>query len=1235
MNWIALHVHSQYSILDSTASVKQIAKKAKDYGMPYVACTDSGNMYGVVDFFKACLSVGVKPIIGCELWVAKTSRFEKKRMIGSPHAYPIILLVKNDKGYRNLCKLSSLGFLEGFYYYPRIDKELLEKHKEGLICLSGSISGSVPYLCLNGTDEEINEEVNWYKNCFGDDYYFELQRHKMDDVYLKRDGITKETWILNKYDSYVQNQEKVIKKLLKLSKTFNISCVATNDSHYINREDWPAHEILLNIQSGEPCEIWERDSRGNAKNRIPNPKRKVYSSHEFYFKSPKEMESLFSDIPKAIENTLKVAEKCFFEFDFTTKHYPVYIPPTIEGKQLSQEERQKAASDYLYKLCNDAISHRYTEKQLEKVKEKYPDKDPLDVVKQRMNYEFEIIDSKGMCDYLLIVYDFISWAKSRNIAVGPGRGSAAGSVLSYLVGITDIEPLQFSLFFERFINPERVSYPDIDVDICMDRRPEVIDYTISKYGKDRIAQIITFGTMKAKMAIKDVGRVLSVPLAKVNAIAKLVPEDPNMTLEKALIMDHELNKTYEEDEEARIIIDMAKRIEGSFRNISTHAAGLIISASPITKHLPVCIAKDSQMLVTQFSMKPVEAIGMLKIDFLGLKTLTSIEKAVSFVKKNWNKEIVWNELPLDDEKTFNLLQQGKTLGVFQLESSGMQELARQLHIDNFEEIIAVGALYRPGPMDMIPSFINRKHGKEAIEIDHPQMKEILKETYGVMVYQEQVMQIASKLAGYSLGEGDVLRRAIGKKDLSEMKKQRQKFILGAKENQIDTIVAENIFGKIEKFASYGFNKSHATAYAYLSYTTAYLKANFPTEWMAALMTCDRDDLTKVAKFIGESSSMSIPILPPDVNEAGIEFIPTKKGIRFAMNGIKGVGQGVVEAIIEERKNKGKFTSLYDFIRRIDTSRVGKKNIEVLIEAGSFDFTKWSRDAMRQSLDAMYEQASREQKEASKGVLNLFSLLDGEKDSQFSTPPKVIHNNSSLLDILKKEKELLGFYLTSHPMESYQKVLKKLSCVPLKEIEKLPDGSVIRCAFIIDIAKTKIASKTQKKFAILTISDGLVRFELPIWSDLYEEKSYLLEDNQMLYAVLVIDRSQEHLRLHCKWLDDLTKTDDEMIKKCDEAFEIAKNFNQRRKTKKNGYPMQKKEKRLIKFSFNMDLLKHSHLVHLKKLFRENPGDISVELIFNALGNKIATLAIDSKWGISWDNDIERKIHSIESFMKQEI
>lgn len=1235
MSWVPLHVHSQYSILDAAASVQDIAEKAATFGMPATALTDHGNLFGAIDFYKACKDAKVKPIIGCEFYVAPTSRLDKQKIHGLPTSFHLTVLAKNKQGYHNLCKLSSIAYTEGFYYNPRIDPELLKQHKEGLIVLSGCMSSRISFEILQGTPESLQQQVEWYRELFGEDFYLELQRHQMSEKDLHLDGIYQETWLLQKYQDYISKQEKINTTLLKIAQEQGIKCVATNDSHYIERDDWRAHEILLNIQSGEPCEVWEKDSMGNPKFRIPNPKRFTYSTHECYFKSPEQMKELFSDIPEAISNTLEIAEKCHFEADFKTKHYPVYIPPQLEGKSFTKEEQVNAVEEYLWNLCKEGIPQRYTPERLAEVKKNYPDKEPMDVVNERLEYEMSVIVPKGMSDYLLIVWDFINWAKKSGIPMGPGRGSGAGSIVLYLIGITDIEPLRFHLFFERFINPERISYPDIDVDICMDRRGEVIAYTLQKYGKDNIAQIITFGTMKAKMSLKDVGRVLSIPLSKVNEIAKLVPDDLNITLEKALEKDQDLRAMYQRDEDAHKMIDIAKKLEGSIRNTGIHAAGIIICGDPLTEYIPVCTSKDATMPVTQYSMKPVELVGMLKVDFLGLKTLTSIQMCINAIKANTGKEIDWVNLPLDDQAAFNLLNQGRTLGVFQMESGGMQDLARHLHLDKFEEIIAVLSLYRPGPMDMIPSFINRKHGREPIDNDHPWMKDILSETYGIMVYQEQVMQIASKLANYSLGEGDVLRRAMGKKDMDQMAKQREKFRLGALQNNIDDATSMHIFDKMEKFAAYGFNKSHAAAYGFLTYVTAYLKANYPKEWMAALMTCDRDDISKVAKFIRECQAMGITMLPPDVNESGSEFTATPQGIRFAISGIKGVGEGVVEAIIHERTRKGAFTSIYQFFKRIDTRKVGKKAVENLVDAGCFDFTGWSRDALRLSIDPIFESVAKEQKETATGVLSLFSKLGDTQEARFNRPPAVV-NKTTKIEILLKEKELLGFFLTGHPMDAYRSILQRLSCIALRKVSELEHDAVFRSAVIVESVQVRVSSKNQRKFAILMVSDGIERYELPIWSELYEEKGLLLKENQLLYAVLQVEKKEE-IRLSCRWFDDLTQVNESMIEACDRAYDKAKQQAQRFASKKSEKPFVKNaqkepEKKTMKaeklvIQADMDKMRLSHILQMKEIFNSHRGPAPIQIDFKGDIKGNASLHIDAKWGVDISDSLKAKLSSL--------
>ena len=1213
MDWVPLHVHSEYSILNSTCSIYDIVDKAKQFNMSSIALTDSGNLYGAVDFYKTCKSFDIKPIIGCEILLCNTSRLEKKK---SNKSFPIVLLVKDAVGYKNLCKLSSIGFLEGFYYYPRIDKEVLEKYSEGLICLSGGSGGLIPNLIIEENKELLQKEVQWFLKIFGEDYYFELQNHTIqeNDLVIQK-NFNNESWLAHKYDEYIKKQQTTRDKLIQLSKEYNIKCVATNASRYLNKEDWQAHEILLNIQSGEACEIWDKGH--NAK--MPNPKRRVYPNHEFYFKSQDQIKALFADCIDSVNNTNLLVEKCNFNFDFNTKHYPTYF------------HCKEKSNKMLYDLCINSINTRYENRQLNQIRKVYPDEEPIELVKKRLEYELNIIFSKGLGDYFLIVYDFINYAKKNNIVVGPGRGSVVGSVTSYLCGITEIEPIHLNLFFERFINPGRDDYPDIDIDICMEKRQIVIDYIIQKYGQAKVAQIITFGSMKARMAIKDVGRVLSIPLSKVNEIVKLVPEELDITLEKALVKDRDLQKLYKSDAEAKRLIDLARPLEGCIRNTSTHAAGLIISSDEIINHLPVCSAKDADIVVTQFAMKPVAAIGMLKIDLLGLKTLTCIEKAIEFIRINHQKKIDWVNLPLNEQKTFDLLNQGKTLGIFQLESSGMQDLIKKLKIEGLTEIIAVAALYRPGPMEMIPSFINRKYKKEKIEIEHPDMAVLLKDTYGIILYQEQVMQIANKLAGLSLQEGDVLRRAMGKKDVKQMKKEKIKFVNGCVKNNIKENIAIAIFDKMEKFAAYGFNKSHAAAYGYIAYVTAYLKANFSCEWMAALMTYAENDLSKISKFIQECYSLNIEILPPDINESSEEFVPTKKGIRFSLNAIKGVGSSIVKLIVKTKKQVH-FFSLYDFMNRIEDKKIGKKTIELLIDAGCFDCFKWTRDELKAFLNKMYDYCSKKKKEKEKGVLNFFSLMNKDVDEQFLIPPNIT-TSTTKLDILNREKQLLGFYLTGNPLEKYFDFMKEIKCVGLKDLKNIKTNCFVFMAFIIDEIKVKISFKDQRKFAILKISDGIEKMEIPIWANLYEDKIEVLKETNLVMSIMEVMIFDQNKKFNCKYIEEIevVKADLQKFMYKKKKFEnnkkefLKKSFKERSIIKKTS----------VNLFFNINKLQMSHILKLKQIIKENTGDKSVEINFFYNQTKLASIYVDNKYKMLYNESSVNELKKIPSFIKCEI
>ncbi len=1214
MHYTPLYLHSQYSILDSTLSIVDLVKKAKELELSSLALTDFCNLFACIEFYTECKSAGIKPIIGLEVMMAPNLCTEKKRISGKAAGRSIVLLAKNLQGYKNLCKLSSIAHLEGFYYTPRIDKVLLQKYHEGLICLSGPFESPLADIVLNGEQKEVEEEISFYKTLFGEDFFLQVSLNRMSLEQLAACGVQNEAWVMQKMESGYAAQEDLLSAYKTLGEKYGIKLVVAPEIRYGEKDDFLAHEVMMNVASGETIQIVEQAAYGKASSMYKNPKRKIASSYNLFFPSKEEIKARYEGLEEEVENTNRIADLCNLEFDFEQKHYPVYTPPHLIGQQLLPEERLVEANAFLRKLCHEGIKKRYQKEELFRVQEKYPGKDPWEIIDHRLAYELEIIISKGMSDYLLIVYDFIHWAKGNKIPVGPGRGSGAGSIILYLVGITDIEPLGFDLFFERFINPERISYPDIDVDICMERRSEVIRYTIEKYGSDKVAQIITFGTMKAKMAIKDVGRVLNMPLSKVNAIAKLIPEEVGATIDEALAIDVELQRLVNEEKDVKILIDLAKKLEGSVRNTGVHAAGVIISELPLTDVIPVCNAKDTDLLVTQFSMKPVEKVGMLKIDFLGLKTLTSIQKTVDAISLHKGIELDWVNLSLHDKKTFDLLNQGKTSGVFQLESAGMQDLVRQLHVDCFEEIIAVGALYRPGPMDMIPSFINRKHGREKIEYDHKGLVDILKETYGIMVYQEQVMQIASLLAGYSLGEGDVLRRAMGKKDHGEMSRQREKFREGAKAKGVDEDQAIAIFNKVEKFASYGFNKSHATAYGYISYVTAYLKANFPYEWTAGLMTSDMQDISKVSKHIAEANSMGIAILPPDINQSYPYFVATDVGVRFALSAIKGVGEGVVLEISEERRKNKKFTSLENFLTRVDFSSVGKKMVENLILSGCFDFTEWKRKQLFLYLQENFDRIAKTKKEKKKGILDLFTddAIEKNKSSSSSSDEEF-----ETLEKLKYERELLGFYVTGHPLGSYKEAVDKLGCKNFTEVMEGAPGEVFKVPFVIDSINIRISQRTKKKFAICVVSDDYHRFDLPIWPDLYERIAPILEENSLYIGILATEDKEGTLHLSSK---DLFKLEEiqEREKEIETAYNKASRFVKKRT---NNEIKEQKQLVPIKLHMDMDKMTMKSVLLLKTMIKKFPGPRPLEIYFISKDQKMAKIYIDETKGV--DPSVEMK------------
>ncbi|MFC1516977.1 DNA polymerase III subunit alpha [Candidatus Margulisiibacteriota bacterium] len=1001
--FVHLHVHSEYSLLDGAARIKELIARTKELGMDTLALTDHGNMYGTVQFYLEAVKQNIKPILGCEVYVAPRRRFDKQGREDAGHQH-LVLLAKNTKGYKNLIKLVSLANLEGFYYKPRIDLELLAQYKEGLIALSACIAGGVSQKILKNDLAGAKEAALKYKEIFGEDFYLEVQSHGLPE------------------------QALVKQSMIKLSEEIKVKLVATNDVHYVQKEDAEAQDVLLCIQTGEV---------------LSNENRMKFLSEELYLKSPEEMIALFKDIPQVIQTTVEIAEKCNFKLETGKLHLPHFQVPSGETPKT-----------YLRKLCQKGLEKKFSE--------------ITTSIKNRLDYELEVIDKMGYDTYFLIVQDFVNFAKEHNIQVGPGRGSAAGSLVAYALNITDIDPLRYNLLFERFLNPERISMPDIDIDFCEERRPEVLEYVSNKYGTDHVAQIVTFGTMKARGSIRDVGRVQDIPLPEVDRIAKMIPEGPGVTLEQALAVNQELKDSYENNPTVKKLIDVARRMEGLSRHAGTHAAGAVISEKPLTDLVP--LQKMGEQVQTQYSMGDLETLGLLKMDFLGLRNLTMIANTIELVKQSQAKEIDLHKLPFDDKNTYKLLCRGETKGVFQLESRGMQGLIKDLKPRIFEDVIALLALYRPGPLGsgMVQDFINNKEGKTKAKYDLPQLEPILKETYGLILYQEQVMQIASILAGFTLGQADVMRRAMGKKKVSEMAKMKELFMEGAATKKVPKDKAEKVFDLCAKFAEYGFNKSHSAAYAVISYQTAYLKANYPLEFMAALLTSVSGDTEKVCEYIAECNRMGIEVLPPDINESGKNFTVVRGAIRFGLSAIKNVGEGAIENIIEMRNKDGSFLSLGEVCLRTDLRTVNKKVQESLIKSGAMDaFGK--RAPLMNILEPTVGWALRLQKERANGQISLFG--DSIKEATVFT----IHD--SLPDIpewlpkekLKYEKELLGLYISDHPLRHLDVPLESLITDDSISIKSKSDGQDVAVAGILQSVR-RLITRTNKNMIIAKLED---------------------------------------------------------------------------------------------------------------------------------------------------------------------
>lgn len=1029
MSFIHLHVHSHYSLLDGLAKIDELIAEAKKYKMKALALTDHGVMYGVIEFFQKAKAAGIKPIIGVEAYLAPNSRHSKRPKIDDK-PYHLVLLAKNEQGYKNLIKLTTIAHLEGFYYKPRIDKEILKQYSDGLIALTACLQGEIPRLIINKQFDRLEEVIKEYQELFGpENFYLEVQHHPGE-----------------------REQSIVNEKIFELSQKFNIPVVATNDVHYVKKEDAEAQDILLCLQT---------------KKKKSDTDRLCMLNDDYSFRSPEIMTESFKDYPEVILNTQKIAEACNLEIELGKIKLPYY--PLPEGK---------SADEYLKDLCYQRLPQRYP------TKEK--------VVLDRLEYELSVIQKTGFAPYFLIVQDFVNWAKNHGIVVGPGRGSAAGSIVSYILNITNVDPLKYGLVFERFLNPERISMPDIDLDFTDTRRDEVIRYVEDKYGRDHVAQIITFGTMAARAAVRDVGRVLGYPYNFCDKLAKMIPM--NMDLNQALNNVQELRITYENNKDAQKIIEMAKRLEGVARHASKHACGVVITPEPLNQYLPIQydVSGEEKIIITQYEMHAIEDLGLLKMDFLGLKNLTLIETALNIIKRIHKIEIDVNNLPTEDPKTFQLFRQAETIGVFQLESDGMRRYLKQLKPTKLEDIIAMIALYRPGPMELIPDYIAGKQGLKQPIYLHPKLKPILEKTYGVAVYQEQLLEIVRDLAGFSLAEADVLRKAVGKKIPKLLKEQKEKFIKGCLKNKINQQIAERIWQFIEPFAGYGFNKSHATCYAIIAYQTAYLKANYPTEFMAALLTSDQGDIDRIAIEVEECQKMGIQVLPPDVNESLESFtVVADKKIRFGLLAIKNVGEGIVKQIIEERKENGIYQNLEDFLTRVQTKDLNKKSLESLIKSGAMDCFG-ERAKLLANVDIMLEFNKKIRKDQQNGQKTLFGILPlGSKSSVGLKLKDCLP--VSLQQKLLWEKELLGLFVSAHPMKDFKSKIEKL-VKPISQLNKNSQYVVI--AGVITHIK-KIITSNKETMLFVKIEDDSGGIEGIVFPSILQLRPNFWQENKIV------------------------------------------------------------------------------------------------------------------------------------------
>ncbi|MBI4833795.1 MAG: DNA polymerase III subunit alpha [Planctomycetes bacterium] len=1038
-DFVHLHLHSQYSLLDGFATFENIFQITKRLQMNAVALTDHGNLFGAVEFYQNALKNGIKPIVGCEMYVAPGKMTEKTHSNNEELYYHLTLLVKDETGYKNLLKLSSIAYQQGFYYKPRIDKEVLANHCSGLIVLSGCMSSEISYHLNHRKPEKAFEVASFYKDLLGEDFYIELQNHG------------------------IKEQEEIIKGQVKISKELNIPVAATNDVHYLARDDSKVHDVLLCIATNKL---------------VTDSNRLKMSTDEFYYKTPDEMKAIFSEIPDAIKNTVRISDACNLEMRFGDYHLPKFKPP--EGK---------SSAAYLRALCETGLNMRYGT--------------PTDVARKRLEYELGVIEKMGFADYFLIVWDFIRYARQNNISVGPGRGSSAGSLLAYTLEITDIDPLKYDLLFERFMNPGRRELPDIDVDFNQEGREQVINYVRQKYGNDSVAQIITFGTMKARAAVRDVGRVLGMPLFEVDRLAKRIPDTLGITLREALDSDKELKSLYQNKKETKELFDISMKLEGLCRHASTHAAGVVIADKVLTEYTP--LYNNSGVITTQYDMDQLQKIGLLKVDMLALATLPVIDNCVKIVEKNRNIKIDIQKIPLNDKDTYRLLSSGDTKGVFQLESAGMRDLEQKLKPDIFEDIIALIALYRPGPLKsrMVDDYILRKHGEEKTTYLHPTLEPILKETNGVVLYQEQVMRIANRLGGLSLAEADALRKAMGKKIVELASHYREQFVNGSVKNGIKSDIANGIYDLLEFFAGYGFNKSHSAAYAMTSYRTAYLKAHYPVEYMAALLTTHRHTTDKIVEYIEECKRMEIEIAPPDVNESESTFTVEGKKIRFGLSAVKNVGEAGVKTIITAREKDGKFRSFFNFCERVDLSIVDKQVMESFIKCGAFDSLGHHRAQLMAIADKTIKIAAQKQSDRKSGQLNLLSTKTGsDSETNYSAYFDINRINPwSQEELLKMEKEATGLYITGHPLVKYEKIIKELSSHNTETLNSLNEEVDVKIGGIVSGVQSSLRrggnGKSEKRL-IFKLRDLTGMIDAIVYLDELKRHKDLIREDRIIF-----------------------------------------------------------------------------------------------------------------------------------------